>query len=164
MSGTVDQKIVANGIEGSYNSVNGDIIVIVETITSPSIPSQETSIWYEMKEPSELFTGRVKELEELHNMIQRNQCQNNITVISQMTSINGLGGIGKSELARMYANKYGKYYCNNVIWINAESYATIGQSFFILAKDRLNISTKSPDGSDRYIKQIVHDVYEYFAK
>jgi tetratricopeptide (TPR) repeat protein len=141
-----------------------DLTVTGVNQSSGQTETREKSIWYEIKEPSKLFTGRVKELEELHTkMIQPNQSQNNITVISQMTSINGLGGIGKSELARMYAHKYGKYYCNNVIWIYAESHATISQSFFILAKDRLNISTKSTDGRDRIITEIVYDVYKYFA-
>jgi tetratricopeptide (TPR) repeat protein len=168
MSGPVDRKIISTAIGGSKNFVQneGVIISIGEQINQtilPSNPPRETSIWYDMKEPLKLFTGRVKELEDLHNMMKQNQNQNNMTVISQMTSINGLGGIGKSELARMYANKYCKCYCNNVIWINAESHASIGQSFFILAKDRLNISSKSTDGKDRSSTEIIYDVYNYFA-
>jgi tetratricopeptide (TPR) repeat protein len=168
MSGSVDRKIISTIAKGSNNIVQseGSIISIgqyVNQVISPSNPPEETSIWYDMKEPLKLFTGRVEELEDLHNMMTQNQSKNNITVISQMTSINGLGGIGKSELARMYANKYCNYYCNNVIWINAESHASINQSFFILAKDRLNISTKSTDGKDRSNTEIVYDVYKYFA-
>ncbi|MDM8334925.1 hypothetical protein [Wolbachia pipientis] len=50
--------------------------------------------------------------------------------------ISGLGGIGKSELARKYAYKYGKDYYGNVIWINAKNFEYITNSFFGLAKDK----------------------------
>jgi tetratricopeptide (TPR) repeat protein len=51
-----------------------------------------------------------------------------------------------------------------VIWINAETYGTLTQSFHRLAKDKLNISTKSIDGQEKDLKSIVQEVYKYFSK
>ena len=119
------------------------------------------SIWFDVREPVESFTGRTKELDELHKLVQRKR---ELTVISQITSISGLSGIGKSELARKYVHEHSQDYDSNVIWINAESYVTLVESFHRLAQDELGISTKNIDGKGKDIKSIVKDVYKYFAK
>ena len=119
------------------------------------------SIWFDVREPVETFTGRTEELDELRKLVQR---KDKSTVISQTISISGLGGIGKSELARKYVHEYSQEYDGNVIWINAECFATIVESFQRLAQDKLGISTKNIDGEEKDIKSIVEDVYKYFAK
>lgn len=120
------------------------------------------SIWFEVKEPVELFTGREQELVDLHKAITRSK--ETPTVISQRTSISGLGGIGKTELARKYAQNRGKEdYDNNVVWINAESATSLENSFLDLAKDnRVGIPTKDVDSNDKSIKDIVKEIYMFF--
>lgn len=86
------------------------------------------------------------------------------TVISQTASISGLGGVGKSELARKYINEYGDVYDNRIVWIDAESYETLTESFRRLAQDILGISSKNVDGKEKDIKSIVEDVYRFFSK
>lgn len=112
---------------------------------------------FEVRNPVGSFTGRTEELRELHKLIQKSQGV--ATVISQLVSICGLGGIGKTELARKYIEKHSKDYDNNIIWINAATYETIVQSFFRLAKGLLGIPTE-----DRDIESIVRDIYAFFAK
>ena len=73
---------IVTGVRGSNNVfLNCVLNSIGQKFNQPSTPPQETSIWYEMKDPSKLFTGRVKELEELHNMMQQNPCKNKIVLI-----------------------------------------------------------------------------------
>jgi tetratricopeptide (TPR) repeat protein len=170
MSGPVE-KTVATGIScvNSIVQVNGNIEVIGQQInrnTLTSTSQQENLIWFDVRKPVESFTGRKRELEILHKEVQRKKRKNEhkLAVISQRTSISGLGGIGKSEIARMYAREYCQDYDGNVIWINAETYGTLTQSFHRLAKDKLNISTKSMDGQGKDIKSIVQEVYKYFSK
>ncbi|WP_339047303.1 NB-ARC domain-containing protein [Candidatus Mesenet endosymbiont of Phosphuga atrata] len=118
------------------------------------------SINFDVKEPVTLFTGRIRELEDLHKILQ----DGGEAVISQMASVTGLGGIGKSELARKYISEHNKDYDNNVIWVNADNYLTIAESFRRLAQDKLRISTIDENGKEKEIKLIVEDVYRFFAK
>jgi tetratricopeptide (TPR) repeat protein len=171
MSGPKEEKNVAIGISCEYSCVhvNGDINVTGQQTNRHILHStslQENSIWFDVRKPVASFTGRYRELEDLHKLVQRNlgEKKNKLTVISQVTSISGLGGIGKSELARMDAREHSQDFDGNVIWINAETYGTLTQSFHRLAKDKLNISTKSIDGQEKDLKYIVQEVYKYFSK
>ncbi len=112
---------------------------------------------FEVRNPVGSFTGRKTELEKLHESIQ--ESQGVATVISQLVSISGLGGIGKTELVKKYIEEHSKNYDNNIIWINAATYETMVQSFLRLAKDLLGIPTE-----DRDIESIVRDIYTFFAK
>ncbi|WP_264374742.1 tetratricopeptide repeat protein [Wolbachia endosymbiont (group B) of Carcina quercana] len=129
------------------------IIVAREQLREP--------IWFDVKKPVSLFTGRREELIDLHNKIQRSR--EKITVISQITSISGLGGIGKTELARQYVQEYSKNYYDNVIWINGESEVALIESFTRLAKDKLKIDTKDANGKEKDIGSIVEEVYNFFS-
>jgi hypothetical protein len=169
MSGQVE-KTVVTGISGNNNSTQlRDMNLIGRQFNLNILPStslQENSIWFDVREPVESFTGRSRELENLHKVVQRNLGENKdkLTVISQVTSISGLGGIGKSEIARMYAREHRQDYDGNVIWINAASYGTLKESFRRIAKDKLNILTKCMDGQEKDIKSIVQEVYKHFSK
>ncbi|MBV0899305.1 MAG: hypothetical protein KTV77_00785 [Wolbachia endosymbiont of Fragariocoptes setiger] len=117
-------------------------------------------ISFSVKDPIKLFTGREQELCDLHKKMQESKQ----TVISQITTISGLGGIGKTELARRYISQYGQFYDNNIIWVNGESESTIIQSFNKLAQYKLKISIEDQDKRKKDIKSIVNDVYELFSK
>jgi hypothetical protein len=117
------------------------------------------SIWFDIREPVESFTGRVGQLDNLHRILQGKS----ETLISQVICVNGLGGVGKSELARKYINEYSQTYDNNIVWINAESYQSLEESFRRLARDKLRISTKNANGEGKEISSIVEDVYKFFS-
>jgi hypothetical protein len=119
-------------------------------------------IWFEVRAPVKSFTGRDDELKHLHDALPSKGGQ---AVVSQITSIRGLGGIGKSELARKYAYDYKKYYGDNVVWINAETQESIRKSFQGLATQKLRIpitEKKDEKEQERDIKSIVEDIYKYF--
>ncbi|MGL9775084.1 MAG: hypothetical protein ACR5K1_00375 [Wolbachia sp.] len=120
-------------------------------------------IWFEIIEPVVSFTGRSSELKTLHNALRKSAGKQ--AVISQVATISGLGGVGKSELARKYAYKYGKYYGGNVIWINAENFEYMKNSFLRLAEDkRVGISPKDKHEKDKTIEAIVEEIYAFFAR
>ncbi|WP_353269700.1 NB-ARC domain-containing protein [Wolbachia endosymbiont (group A) of Myopa testacea] len=110
-----------------------------------------------MRNPVGSFTGRKTELEKLHESIQ--ESQGVATVISQLVSISGLGGIGKTELVRKYIEEHSKDYDNNIIWVNAATYETMVRSFLKLANELLGIPTE-----DRDVESIVRNIYAFFAK
>lgn len=121
------------------------------------------AVWFGIIEPVASFTGRGRVLTALHNVLQRSAKKQ--AVISQVASISGLGGVGKSELARKYAYKYGKDYYGNVIWISAENSKTMESSFLDLAKDdKLGISPQDKYGNDKMIETIVKETYAFFAR
>jgi ankyrin repeat protein len=84
-------------------------------------------------------------------------------VISQIATVSGAGGIGKSELARKYAYIRRKDFDNNVAWINAETQESLRKSFLMLSKDLRIPTTEEREGKERNrdIKSIVKDVYKY---
>lgn len=121
------------------------------------------AVWFEIIEPVTSFTGRGRVVTALHNALQKSAKKQE--VISRAAAISGLGGIGKSELARKYAYKYGKDYYGNVIWINAENFEYMKNSFLRLAEDkRVDISPKDKHGRDKTIEAIVEEIYAFFAR
>ncbi|GKS79573.1 hypothetical protein wHmb_04590 [Wolbachia pipientis] len=119
------------------------------------------AVWFDVRGPVRLFTGRDEDLGMLHDSLQRNPKG---AVISYITSISGPGGMGKSQLARKYACKYRRYYDDNVIWIDAENFEAMKDSFLRLARNRLGISPKDKYGNDKTIETIVREVYAFFAR
>ncbi|WP_341818056.1 ankyrin repeat domain-containing protein [Wolbachia endosymbiont (group A) of Andrena fulva] len=117
--------------EESFEKVNKKLDKIYDAVVAGQ--KVREPIWFNVKKPVILFAGRREELIDLHNKIQ---CSSEkVTVISQITSISGLGGIGKTELARQYVQEYSKDCYDNVIWINAESEIALVESFTRLAKN-----------------------------
>ena len=61
---------------------------------------------------SKNFVGRQDELVNIHNKLQ----ENNTLSIS---AVSGIGGVGKTELALQYAQRYDNYYPGGICWLNA---------------------------------------------
>lgn len=156
LSNTEEAEERFKGIQTAYFTLSNQI-----TRASYDREQQLTPIWFDVRYPVVSFTGREEELKGLHSKMQDSETQSAPTVCG-ITVITGLGGIGKSELARKYAVQYYKQYYNDVIWINAESYKTLVESFCILAKGKLKIKTETAEGKERDIRYIVQDVYKYF--
>ncbi|WP_341808246.1 ankyrin repeat domain-containing protein [Wolbachia endosymbiont (group E) of Neria commutata] len=108
-------------------------------------------VWCNMKAPVPSFTGRDNELKALHDKLQ-----------SKTTAIIGLGGIGKSELARKYVYDYEQDYSSNIVWINAETQESLKKSFQRLAEALKMPLREKRGGKVRDIKSIVNDIYKYF--
>ena len=71
--------------------------------------------------------GRNREIEELHEKI--------FTAHGGIVAITGLGGMGKSELAKKYASERGPSSFNgNVVWITAESTTSLTNAFVNLSQ------------------------------
>jgi hypothetical protein len=118
-------------------------------------------VWFEVEEPVGSFTGRKEELENLHNMLTVKSQTTNATVINQASTISGLGGIGKSELARVYARDYRDYYKGNAIWIDAETDKSLLNSLVQLAKEHIRGYN---DKVHRYPKAILELLFKHFSR
>ncbi|XP_014274177.1 uncharacterized protein [Halyomorpha halys] len=111
-------------------------------------------VLFNIRGPVESFTGRNKELENLHKLLKISSDKTKVVCVT------GIGGIGKTELARMYISNFAMEYNNNVLWFNAGSYQALEACFRSLASDKLSISTKNANGKDRGLISIVEDVYK----
>lgn len=119
-------------------------------------------IWFNMRYPVRTFTGRRSELQKIYKELHKTIDEQ--AEVSQIVVIGGLGGIGKSELARKYAYEYRKDYDGSVIWINAETQGSLEESFKGLAEE---LNKRLLEGSkisitEEGIKSIVRDIYKYF--
>jgi NB-ARC domain len=100
-----------------------------------------------------LFTGRDTHLQRLEQLLQ----ENGSVVVNQSISINGLGGIGKTQLALEYAHRQYKKRYRAIFWVNAANEAAIEESCIQLAR-HLNLSEQregKPDltGAVEAVKQ-----------
>ncbi|WP_264705704.1 tetratricopeptide repeat protein [Wolbachia endosymbiont (group A) of Ancistrocerus nigricornis] len=119
-------------------------------------------VWFGVRDPVSFFTGRERELEDLHSKMQSSSKR--LSLVSRMLCLVGLGGIGKTQLARKYIKKYAKDYNENVIWINSVSKAKIVESFLELDRDHgLNFSTPATGEKVQPIEIIVKKVFSFFA-
>ncbi|MFM9267285.1 tetratricopeptide repeat protein [Tychonema sp. BBK16] len=83
------------------------------------------------------FVGRNQELEQLH--IQLQQKSNLVSICT----IEGMGGIGKTELAIQYTNHYHQFYPGGICWVFAREF-NIATQVIGFAQSRLNF--KIPEG------------------
>ncbi|KAL4736259.1 hypothetical protein BDV11DRAFT_173082 [Aspergillus similis] len=81
---------------------------------------------------SDLFVGRGKELDEISDLLQPpNKSQEQQRLV--LGGMGGMGGIGKTQLAIAYARSCPQVY-DSVFWLNAESEATLKESFLSITK------------------------------
>lgn len=78
---------------------------------------------------AELFVGREEELNTIAETLQ----PVSESPEQQRLVLGGMGGIGKTQLAIAYAKSHHHSY-NSVFWLNAESEATLRDSFLSIAK------------------------------
>ncbi|MEL4897165.1 NB-ARC domain-containing protein, partial [Crocosphaera sp. Alani8] len=67
-----------------------------------------------------IFVGRVKDLEDIDQLLDNNQHL-------AITSVTGMGGVGKTELALQYALRYQQNYAGGICWIEARGSDIMGQ-------------------------------------
>ncbi|XP_077300968.1 uncharacterized protein LOC143921515 [Arctopsyche grandis] len=117
--------------------------------------------------PVKTFTGREEVLRKLHEALKS---EKKMAMITQAVSVTGLGGIGKTELARKYAYDYQKEYKNR-IFIGVENRENAETSFKKLAsKLEIKITEKvisleqNKNMRERDLKSIVQDIYERLSE
>ncbi|GII52397.1 hypothetical protein Pth03_07860 [Planotetraspora thailandica] len=93
-----------------------------------SVPAREPAIWEGVPSRNPNFTGR----DEL--LVQLRQSMNTVTaVVAQPQTLQGLGGVGKTQLAIEYAWQYRSHY-DLVWWISAEQHMLVPSSLAGLAR------------------------------
>jgi len=96
------------------------------------------------------FTGRETELEQLRKQLQ----ETGTAAITQPVSISGLGGIGKTQLALAYANRFYSSAYRVALWVNAANKETLQTNFAELA-EVLNLPERNEQILDRRIRAVM---------
>src|SRR5437762_485256 len=106
-----EQKGIQQNITGDYNatSVYGDASLHVHPPPFSSVLPER--VWMVPYRRNAFFTGREELLRELHERFTGNRA----AVLTQGQAINGLGGIGKTQIATEYAYRHREEY-RFVLW------------------------------------------------
>lgn len=100
---------------------------------------QQPAIFNVLGGPNPLFTGRDVELSRLHEQIKSGAA-------TAITAVQGMGGIGKTSLAREYAHRYGTAArFGGVWWIDADTPSGVLNGYDELAQRLGNQIAREPD-------------------
>ena len=108
------QKIFEN-VQAEGNITVGDITQVYQTVNNLSNIPKPTGFPQNIPPSNtDKFIGRARELERLHQQLQRN----NEVVIA---SVEGMGGVGKTELAIQYSllHLHSHTYPGGICWLRA---------------------------------------------
>jgi hypothetical protein len=82
------------------------------------------------------FIGREQEVEQLHTQLQQGN-------LDSIAAVEGMGGVGKTELAIQYTRQFDAVYTGGICWLFAREF-NIGTQIVGFAKSQLNL--KIPEG------------------
>lgn len=96
---------------------NAEANPIIASNTAVADYNPDKPVFYvPFRAKGEQMIGRRKALEQVRHQL----CNGKRTSIGQTAAFQGLGGLGKTQLAVEYAHAYRNEYPNGVIWINAD--------------------------------------------
>lgn len=101
----------------------------ISPIPSPTDTEQPQTIFHIPYRQNPFFTGRELLLEQLHNNLTARKA----TALTQAQAINGLGGIGKTQVAIEYAYRHRDFY-PYIFWVNADKRETLIADYVGIAK------------------------------
>eukprot|EP00794_Sanderia_malayensis_P009206 gene9206-10180_t len=156
--------------QGTIATVGDNNKIFATQVSVCRSPPPESVQWI-FQEPVKSFTGREHEIELLHKKLTQGdeeKTHRQIVIADadnvarrgwDKVAVTGLGGTGKTELARKYAYRYGpEFFENNIVWINAEDEGSLRKAFSDIAA-YMNIETL---GQNNKVKIIVKRVYDCF--
>ena len=126
-------------------TIGPDINALILTIMITLVVTQALKISYSipMRLPfraNDNFTGRDRELAEIHRVLQ--SANHDATISCQRVMVlHGLGGIGKTQLAIQYAHIHQKDY-TSIWWVDASTTQTLSEGFLGIAQQLLSYHAK----------------------
>ena len=119
-----DQDTALTDVVAGIRRVLEDLSLLAASAPRAALPK----IWNVPYPRNPFFLGRDTELAQVRRHLQDGQA----TALSQPQAINGLGGIGKTQLALEYAYRYHQDY-QMVLWARAESTEALISSYVTIA-------------------------------
>ncbi len=130
-------------IKNILDSINESLRIIILRDNKNLILS---ALWNVPFPRNPFFVGREKVLEQLHNSMKSNKA------VASFQAINGLGGIGKTQIAVEYSYRYRKEY-EAVLWVRANSFEILVSDYVALAQV-LNLPEKNAKEQNKTIDAV----------
>ena len=102
---------------------------LLKSLESIELPSVQGSAYWNVPSRNDYFTGREDLLDALDQLLQNNRA----AALTQ--TINGLGGIGKTQIAVEFCHRNRNQYPFGVFWADASSAETLSDSYRTFAVD-----------------------------
>ena len=112
--------------------------------------TQPERVWNVAYRRNPFFTGRERLLKQLHERFVTGRA----AALTQGQAINGLGGIGKTQVAVEYAYRHQQDY-RFILWVNAAAHETLIADFITIA-DHLQLPERSLPEQDRIVAAVKH--------
>lgn len=136
-------------VNNNYGTINKDLVINNYNHYEFATPEINVKKHYKLPNKYKLFTGRSKELHRLNESFKEST-----TVI-----LAGIGGIGKSQIAKKYIFDTLNYY-NLICWVNAKNETDLNAEFRRIASYfKLDVNVKDAD-----IDIVIETVKYYFSK
>ena len=145
----------------SINAENLTSNVFQSLIHLTSAHDNSVKILWTAPAPTVKFIGREDLMDSAHKKLQ--SCTAEGHYLSGNVAVVGPAGMGKTEMARAFAQKYKAEY-ENVVWVGAGTERSLRDSFTRLAK-ALKIPCLSDDDKGRDVGELVYaNVSEHFQR
>ncbi len=133
--------------ETALASITAGILRAIEDV--PRLSATDLSpIWTIPYSRNPFFLGRDGLLSQIHSQLQAGQ----VTALSQPQAINGLGGVGKTQIAVEYACQHCKDY-QAVLWIYADTQDSLVSGYVAIAR-RLNLPEKDEQNQTEVVQAV----------
>ncbi|HEY7420277.1 MAG TPA: helix-turn-helix domain-containing protein, partial [Ktedonobacteraceae bacterium] len=105
--------------------------------------------WHLPYQRNPFFTGREEVLQQVHEALHQQQS----ALLCQSSTVSGLGGVGKTQIAIEYAYQYANDYAA-VLWVSAETAESLTANFLVFA-EILNLPEQHEHEQSRVVTAVL---------
>ena len=145
------------GIEANGDVIAKNINVNIGHGSAQTSQGSHMNYFWTVEAPVVFFVGRTELLKQVHKKLQ--ELLPNRHFMRRIVALVGMGGMGKTEIARKLAHQYRDHY-KNVAWIDAKTKKSVRDSFLKIAE----ILELPGASSETRGEKLAHLVYRHISE